>query len=101
VHQGQINAHVRVDWRSSYLARRDSVIPQDKYDQGDGQIAFEHFKKINREFPFMLHPAFHLQEEMQRAVLGQSWCVNAQPTGHVLNANRVLHLTPLLFDQVA
>jgi len=64
--RGDYYCHVR-----SHVAC--APVPQDKYDQGDGQIAFEHFKQINREFPFILHPAFHLQEEMQRAVLGQTW----------------------------
>mmetsp|Transcript_45005 Transcript_45005/g.90896 ORF Transcript_45005/g.90896 Transcript_45005/m.90896 type:complete len:340 (+) Transcript_45005:144-1163(+) len=43
------------------------------YDHGDGKISFESFHKINREFPFLLHPAFALQETMMRKVLGQSW----------------------------
>jgi Ca2+-binding EF-hand superfamily protein len=43
------------------------------YDKGDGQISFESFQKINRQFPFLFHPAFALQETMMRRVLGQRW----------------------------
>ena len=46
---------------------------KEKYDQGDGQISFESFKKIYREFPFLIHPAFALQENMMARVLGMSW----------------------------
>jgi len=46
---------------------------KEKYDKGDGQINYENFKKIQREFPFVLHPAFKLQEDMHTAVLGLSW----------------------------
>ena len=46
---------------------------QEKYDQGDGNISFESFRQINREFPFLFHPAFALQDSMMQCVLGQRW----------------------------
>mmetsp|Transcript_67553 Transcript_67553/g.152876 ORF Transcript_67553/g.152876 Transcript_67553/m.152876 type:complete len:346 (-) Transcript_67553:264-1301(-) len=46
---------------------------QAKYDKGDGNISFESFKLIAREYPFMLHPAFALQESMMKRVLGMKY----------------------------
>ena len=39
-----------------------------KYDGGDGQISYSNFRKISREFPFLLHPAFRLQEKFMTEV---------------------------------
>lgn len=46
---------------------------QAKYDKGDGELSFESFVRIHREFPFLLHPAFELQEYMMDCVLGRRW----------------------------
>lgn len=46
---------------------------KDKYDQGDGQFSFQTFKSAHREFPFLLHPAFALQENMMATVMGKRW----------------------------
>jgi Ca2+-binding EF-hand superfamily protein len=46
---------------------------KEKYDKGDGNLSFETFKKIYREFPFLLFPAFQLQDNMMHVVFGQKW----------------------------
>jgi len=46
---------------------------KEKYDKGDGNLSFETFKKIYREFPFIFYPAFRLQEGMMQTVFGQKW----------------------------
>lgn len=46
---------------------------KEKYDQGDGQFSFQTFKTMHREFPFLLHPAFALQEHMMAVVMGKRW----------------------------
>ena len=44
-----------------------------KYDGGDGQIAFANFRRIHKEFPFLLHPAYRLQEKFETVVMGKRW----------------------------
>lgn len=46
---------------------------KEKYDKGDGNLSFETFKKIYREFPFLFFPAFQLQNNMMHVVFGQKW----------------------------
>lgn len=51
---------------------------KDKHDQGDGQFSFQTFKAVHREFPFLLHPAFALQENMMSVVMGKRWWARKQ-----------------------
>ena len=46
---------------------------RNKYDKGDGEVSWENFVQMHREFPFLLHPAFELQEYMMNTVLGRRW----------------------------
>jgi Ca2+-binding EF-hand superfamily protein len=44
----------------------------EEFDQNDdGLIDFEEFNELNRRYPLVLFPAFRLQDNMQKATLGQ------------------------------
>lgn len=43
------------------------------YDQGDQNVSFESFKKVQKEYPFLFFPAFKLQEDMMVRVFGKRW----------------------------
>jgi len=39
----------------------------------DGKVDFQEFKKLNRDFPQLLYPAFRIQCNMMRYTFGQPW----------------------------
>lgn len=61
---------------------------QAKWDKGDGEFSYETFLEIHREFPFLLHPAFQLQEFMMDAVWGRKvWLRKKKELGLVKEDN--------------
>lgn len=53
---------------------KDALQQFDRND--DGLIDYDEFKMINRRFPLVLYPAFQIQNQMQRHVLGLSFWQN-------------------------
>lgn len=50
-----------------------------KFDvNSDGKVDFEEFKQMHAQFPTMIYPAFRLQQNMHRLLLGKDWWYKKQ-----------------------
>jgi len=57
-----------------------------KHANSDGKIDFMEFQTINKQFPTLLYPAYRLQRNLWKNVLGEKWWVKKQTE---LNDERV------------
>jgi len=50
-----------------------------KFDvNSDGKVDFDEFKQMHGQFPTMIYPAFRLQQNMHRCLLGKDWWYKKQ-----------------------
>jgi Ca2+-binding EF-hand superfamily protein len=66
--------HALLDILHDHDVKGNMKTAMGKFDtNGDGKVDFEEFKQLHAEFPTLIYPAFRLQKNIQKNLLGDKW----------------------------